>query len=210
MRFWIELFHGHRQHQRAGTAQYFQAIGLSRRHDADPGIGLDHEFAVHQHAVHPTGDGWLYLQAQTQPFWEALCELTGLAHLARDPRYDDMRKLKEREDELVPALRAALATRTALQWEALFGARVPCAAVRDLGDVFEHPQVLAQGLIAEHEHPTLGHYRAVTQPLRINGRAATQPDRRAPLLGEHTDEVLHDAGLDEAEVAALRSAGVIT
>ena len=95
--------------------------------------------------IHPTREGWLYLQAQTSKFWTVLCELTGLAHLASDPRYDDMTKRKAHEDALVRELRAALATRTAIEWEALFGDRVPCAAVRAVEDMFDHPQVLAQG-----------------------------------------------------------------
>ncbi|MNF90509.1 hypothetical protein D3C84_730750 [compost metagenome] len=47
----MKLFDGHRQHQRAGPAQDLQAVWLLRRHNADPGIGPDHEFAIHQHAV---------------------------------------------------------------------------------------------------------------------------------------------------------------
>ncbi len=82
-------------------------------------------------AIHPTREGYIYVQAQTQPFWEALCELTGLSHLADDPSYDDMRKRKTHENELVPQLREALMARTALEWEAHFGSRVPCAVVRE-------------------------------------------------------------------------------
>lgn len=153
--------------------------------------------------IHPTREGWLYLQAQTPRFWTALCELTGLAHLAADPRYDDMRKRKEREDELVPLLRAALASRPALEWEALFGDRVPCAAVRSLEDVFELPQVLAQDLVVEHEHPVLGRYRATRAPVRIGDGRGPGTERRAPLFGEHTVEVLRDLGCTDAEIERL-------
>lgn len=153
--------------------------------------------------IHPTRDGWLYLQAQTPSFWSALCELTGLEHLAADPRYDDMRKRKQHEDELVPQLRAALASRTALEWESLFGDRVPCAAVRSLEDVFELPQVLAQDLVVEHAHPVLGRYRATGAPVRIGDGSTSGPERRAPLLGEHTAQVLREAGCSEAEIEQL-------
>lgn len=159
--------------------------------------------------IHPTKEGWLYLQAQTPKFWTALCELTGLHELATDPRYDDMRKRKEREDEIVPKLRAALATRTALEWEALFGESVPCAAVRSIEDMFDHPQVLAQGLVAEHAHPTLGTYRAMTGPVGIDGGRGAAPDRRAPMPGEHTDELLRELGLDDAAIGALRAGGAV-
>ncbi len=155
--------------------------------------------------IHPTKEGYLYLQAQTPKFWEALCELTGLQELARDPRYDTMRKRKELEHEVVPRLRAALAKRTALEWEQLFGSNVPCAAVRTIEDMFEHPQVLAQELVATHDHPEVGRYRSMTGPVRMYGGADDQPDRRAPMLGEHTDEILREHGFDDAAIARLRA-----
>lgn len=159
--------------------------------------------------IHPTKEGHLYLQAQTHKFWISLCELTGLSDMASDPRFDDMKKRKEHEDEIVTRLRAALATRTALEWEALLTGAVPCAAVRSIEDMFDHPQVLEQGLVAEHAHPTLGSYRAMTAPVRVEGGRPSQPDRRAPTLGEHTDEILREHGLDDAAIAALRAGGAV-
>lgn len=153
--------------------------------------------------IHPTKQGFLYLQAQTPKFWTALCELVGLPELAKDPRYDDMRKRKQHEDELVPRLRDALKQRSALEWEALFGTRVPCAAVRTIEDMFDHPQVVQQGLVATHEHRTLGSYRAMTQPVRIAGGGPGRADRPAPLLGEHTAEVLREQGFTAEAIASL-------
>jgi formyl-CoA transferase len=159
--------------------------------------------------IHPAKSGHIYLQAPTQPFWEALCELTGLSHLATDPRFDSMKKRKEHEAELLPILRGALMQRTALEWEALFGQRVPCSAVRSIEDMFDHPQALAQGLVATHQHPTLGSYRAMTEPVRMNGGRTLTHDRRAPTLGEHTDEILSSNGFTQEEIAALRSANAV-
>jgi len=160
-------------------------------------------------AIHPTKEGYLYLQAQTPAFWRALCELTGLQELAEDPRYDDMRKRKEREDELVPKLRAALAHRTAEEWEQIFQSKVPCTVVRPIEDMFVHPQVLAQNLVAHHEHPVVGGYRAMTGPVLFDGGRSDKPDRRAPTLGEHTDEVLMDHGFSAADIARFRDASAI-
>ena len=159
--------------------------------------------------IHPTKEGHLYLQAQTPPFWRALCELAGLDGLAEDPRYDDMRKRKAREDELVPILRGALAKRTAIEWEEIFGSKVPCTVVRPVEDMFDHPQVLAEGLIATHDHPTLGSYRTMTGPVRLQSGRNDKPDRRAPLLGEHTDELLVESGYTAADIEMLRAHGAV-
>lgn len=139
--------------------------------------------------LHPTKEGWLYLSANTPHFWRALCEKTGLAELADDPRYDSVRGRARHQAEIVPRLHAALAARSALEWEALFGDAVPCAAVRTVEEMFEHPQVQAEGLVATFEHPVLGRYRGFTGPLRY-GRTPGGAPRAAPALGQHTDEVL--------------------
>ena len=110
--------------------------------------------------MHTTKDGYIYISANTPHFWLALCEKTGLHDLAENPRYDTLRKRAQHADEIVPQLHAALANRTALEWEELFGESVSCAAARSVEDMFDHEQVLAQNMIATMEHPTLGSYRA--------------------------------------------------
>src|SRR6266478_3944518 len=77
----------------------------------------------------------------------ALCDLIGRPELANDPRCATMRSRAAHTAELVPEVRAALAARTALEWEKLFGERVPCAAVRPIEDMFDHPQVAAEELV---------------------------------------------------------------
>ncbi len=159
--------------------------------------------------IHPTKEGHLYVQAQSPPFWRALCELADLNGLADDPRYDDMRKRKAHEDELVPILRSALARRTAVEWEKIFESKVPCSVVRPIEDMFDHPQVLDQGLIATHQHPTLGSYRTMTGPVRLQSGRDDRPDRRAPLIGEHTDELLAERGYTAADIQMLRAHGSV-
>jgi len=148
--------------------------------------------------LHPTREGWLYVSANTPRFWQALCALTGLDALAADPRYDSVRKRAVHADEILPQLHAALATRGALDWEARFGDAVPCAAARAVEDMFEHPQVLAEEIVATIDHPRLGSYRGVSRPIRF-GRTPGPAPFAAPGLGEHSDAVrvaLDDAGRD--------------
>ncbi|KAF1685853.1 CoA transferase [Pseudoxanthomonas broegbernensis] len=134
--------------------------------------------------LHPTREGWLYLSANTPHFWQALCELVGLPALAEDPRYDSVRKRAEHTDELVPRLHQALSARTALEWEAVFGERVPCAAARRVEEMFDHPQVAAEGIVETIPHPLLSSYRGVAHPIRF-GRTPGPAPFAAPMLGEH-------------------------
>jgi formyl-CoA transferase len=158
--------------------------------------------------IHPTRDGALYLSAHSQHFWQALCELTGMAELARDSRYDTMTKRAERAAEILPRLHAALFAHSAREWEEIFGDRVPCAAVRPIEDMFDHPQVLAESLVANLEHPAIGRYRAMTKPVRLAATPGAEPFA-APLKGQHTSEVLARLGYSETEITRLYAQGAI-
>ena len=144
--------------------------------------------------LHPTREGWLYVSANTPRFWQALCERTGLQALLADARYDTVRKRAARAEEIVPRLRAALAARSALEWEAEFGEAVPCAAARRIEDMFDHPQVAAEGMVATLVHPTVGVYRGVAEPIRF-GRTPAPDAYAAPVLGQD-DGLLRDDGGD--------------
>jgi crotonobetainyl-CoA:carnitine CoA-transferase CaiB-like acyl-CoA transferase len=144
--------------------------------------------------LHPTREGYLYLSANTPHFWRALCEKTGLQALHDDPRYDSVKKRAAHRDEIVPLLREALAARTALEWEAVFGDSVPCAANRGVADMFEDPQVQAEAMVATLPHPTLGSYRGFTQPW-VYSRTPGPAPFAAPTLGQHDDEVRRTAAV---------------
>lgn len=138
--------------------------------------------------IHPTGDGYLYISANTPHFWNALCAKVGLEELASDARYDTVRKRAALQSEIVPRLHAALKTRAALEWEAHFGEEVPCAAARTVEDMFEHPQVQSQDMIMHFEHPVVGGFRALKRTIRFGRTPGPQPFA-APTLGQHTDLV---------------------
>ncbi len=158
--------------------------------------------------LHPTRSGSIYLSANTPHFWRALCELLGLDDLASDPRFDTVRKRAEHAGVLVARVRAALAGRSALEWEALLGERVPCAAAREIEDMFDHPQVLAEGMVDHFDHPTVGGFRGLSRAIRFGSTPET-PARPAPIRGEHTDTVLQGLGYAAHEIAGLRAAGAV-
>src|SRR5262249_12120111 len=137
-----------------------------------------------------------------------LCELVGLPELARDPNYDTVRKRAQHAGEIVPKIRAALACRTAMEWEEVFGERVPSCAVRPIEDMFDHPQVLSERLVAEFEYQTVGRYRGAARPLKMGASPGPEPFA-APTLGQHTAEVLMDLGYSAEELEELRKRKVI-
>ena len=158
--------------------------------------------------IHPTKAGSLYISANTPHFWMALCELTGIPELASDPRFDTVRKRAEHAALLVPRLRAALQVRTAVEWETLLGERVPCAAARPVEDMFDHPQVAAEGILASFEHPGVGHYRGMAHPVRFGSGPPPAPFA-APQLGQHSRELLAGFGYSDEEIDRLGGAGVV-
>ncbi|RSZ39702.1 MULTISPECIES: CoA transferase [unclassified Variovorax] len=146
--------------------------------------------------IHPTREGHIYISANTPHFWQALCAKVGLPELAADERYDSVRKRAQHAAEIVPKLRAALAARTALEWEELFGEEVPCSAARTVEDMFDNEQVLAEDMVANFAHPTLGSYRGFTRPVRF-GRTPGPEPFAAPTLGQHTAAVLASRRADD-------------
>jgi crotonobetainyl-CoA:carnitine CoA-transferase CaiB-like acyl-CoA transferase len=142
--------------------------------------------------LHPTRDGYLYISANTPHFWRALCEKTGLQELLESDRYDSVRKRAQHQAEILPRLRAALATRSAIEWEALFGEEVPCAAARAVEDMFDFPQVLAQDMVHTFEHPVAGRYRGFTRSWAY-GRTPGPTPFAAPALDQHGEQLRAEA-----------------
>jgi crotonobetainyl-CoA:carnitine CoA-transferase CaiB-like acyl-CoA transferase len=158
--------------------------------------------------IHPTKSGALYVSLHSNHFFAALCELIERPELAADPRCATMRSRAEHAAELVPEVRAALAARTALEWEEIFGERVPCAAVRPIEDMFDHPQVVAEELVTTLDHKEVGRYRTMTKPIKFSDTPGPAPTA-SPTFGQHSDEVLAAFGYSAAEIATFRDRGVV-
>jgi formyl-CoA transferase/CoA:oxalate CoA-transferase len=142
--------------------------------------------------------------------WRTFCPLLGLAALVDDPRFVSNAARNANRPALVDALQAQFLTKTFEEWEAiLVPAGVPMGAINTIDRMLTHPQVAARGALVESTHPIAGRVTSVGPPVRMSdtpGRVRTP----APLLGEHTDQVLASRlGLTSADLARLREAGVI-
>lgn len=158
--------------------------------------------------IHPTRQGHIYLSANTQHFWAALCQKIGLPELATDSRYDSVRKRASHAQELLAHLHAALQAHSALEWEGLFGQDVPSAAVRSVADMFDHPQVLAENMVTTLKHPAVGSYQGFTRAVKFSASPGPEPFA-APVMGEHSTALLLEQGYSAAEIAQLRELGAV-
>ena len=148
--------------------------------------------------IHPTKTGYLYLSANTDKFWHALCRKIDLAYLADNERYDTVRKRAKHAAEILPLLHKALLARTALAWESFLGDDVPCAAAKPIEDLFKNPQVLAEEMVADFDHPLVGKYRGQSRSITFSRTPGPAPFA-APTMGQHSDDILAEAGCSKAE-----------
>ena len=164
--------------------------------------------------IHPTREGYLYLSANTPHFWRALCGHLNLPELADHPDYDSVRKRAAQAAVLVPLVRQALSRASAREWAERFGQSVPCAEVRPVEDMFDHPQVEAMGLMRPYRNPQAGGYLGLGQWAHF-GAAAEKPaasqaaGRGAPGLGEHSEGILSTLGYSEPEIRQLLQSSVV-
>jgi crotonobetainyl-CoA:carnitine CoA-transferase CaiB-like acyl-CoA transferase len=142
--------------------------------------------------------------------WRTFCPLVGLAHLADDPRFVNNAARNANRAALVAELQTAFLTRSYEEWEAiLMPAGIPIGAINTLDQAVAHPQVQARGAMVESTHPIAGTIRMVGPPVRMSGTPGSVR-LPAPLLGEHTAQVLRERlAMSEAEIERLHVARVI-
>lgn len=154
-------------------------------------------------------DGWINIGAANQNNYERLLEVLHAPEIANDPRFQTNAKRMEHRGELVRLLTAHTITRTTNEWmEAFDAVGLPAGPVLDISEAVAHPQTLACGMIVETDHSLAGKTKGMGLPVHFsNGR--NTPSRPAPLLGQHTQEVLRELGYSREELRELKIAGAI-
>ena len=171
-------------------------------------MGSAHRMSAPYQAL-ACADGYITIGAANDRLFERLCSLLGHPEWSSDPEYaNDTARVANRQ-ALAERIEAVTKLRPRAHWLALFEDHgVPCGPINSYADVFDDEQIAARELVVETDHPTLGRLRTLGSPLKMS-RTPPQPGRPAPLLGQHTDDVLREAGYAPADVAALRAAGVV-
>jgi crotonobetainyl-CoA:carnitine CoA-transferase CaiB-like acyl-CoA transferase len=145
------------------------------------------------------------------PYWDAhwrtFCELSGNPELADDPRFIDMKTRLKNINDSYAATGAIIATRPRQEWLDLFGnTNVPMMVVNGLDDLVHDPHLEASGFWREFDHPDEGRIRMTAPPINLSQTPASIR-RLAPRLGEHSEEILREAGFDQEMIEAMLAAG---
>ena len=154
-----------------------------------------------------TSDGHMVAFVASDDEWRGFARAAGRPELITDERFNDLSSRVAHFGELFDEMRAVLRNGTTEEWVARLDAeQVPTAPVNTVEDVFEDPQVVQNGTIRRIEHPEGGAAWEARPAARFDEHAL-DPGAPAPMLGQHTEEVLAELGMDD--VAALREASVI-
>jgi CoA:oxalate CoA-transferase len=178
------------------TAKVPQALGNRHRLNAP-------------YQLFETRDGrYLAIGTPNDQLFGKLMQALRVESHSSDPRFSSYASRKAHEDALLAVVEPAVRTREAQELEStLLAAGVPCARVNNFKEVFDHPQIIARGVVQEAVHPRLGKMRTTRNPVLLD-HDGPAIERHAPMLGEHSRELLHELGYPPDAIRDLLAAGV--
>ncbi len=154
-------------------------------------------------------DDWVVVAAFTQRMWQGVCRAIERTAWMDDERFASANLRAANRGILIPLLVEVFATRTVAEWVRRLSAEgVPCTSVNSIDKVVKDEQVVARDMIVEIEHPTAGKIRMAGLPVKLSANPGSIR-RHAPLLGEHSAEVLRQLGHTDESIRALCTKGII-
>jgi crotonobetainyl-CoA:carnitine CoA-transferase CaiB-like acyl-CoA transferase len=184
------------------ATEYFAGLGLPQPK------GSAHRMLAPYQAIR-CADGYITLGTANDRLFCRLCDLLNHPEWSTEPQFADNLARVRNHAALAARIEAVTSERPRRDWLDLFDANdIPCGPINNYAQVFADPQIKAREMVVDVDHPALGTMRALGSPLKLS---ATPIDarRRAPMLGEHTDAILTEAGFSADEISLLRQAGAI-
>jgi len=171
-------------------------------------MGSGHSmFAPYQ--VFEAANGHIFIGVFTEKTWKDFCQVLGLDNMAGDPRYATNDVRCQNRDELTKTLSQVIRQYSSEDLVAkLITVDIPCAPLLDVSEVIDDPQVLAREMLIDMDYPEKGEGKIIRTPISFS-EMMPQIKFRAPLLGEHTTEVLKELGYNQAEIDQLAKKGII-
>ncbi|MBV1750458.1 MAG: CoA transferase [Desulfarculus sp.] len=164
--------------------------------------------AFSPYQVFKAQDGYLFIGASTERFWQALCGILGLEELQGDPRFATNQDRVQNRQELVVLIEQALAGRLREEVvEKMRQAGIPGGPVLDVGQVLDDPHVKERGILHSWEHPQFGPVTQVKTPIAVEGQ---MPELKtpAPAVGQDTRRILSELGYPPEEIERMLASGV--
>jgi crotonobetainyl-CoA:carnitine CoA-transferase CaiB-like acyl-CoA transferase len=193
----------------AGITQTYWQSAIALASGASPGpLGSAHPLSAPYQAFE-TSDGWVNVGASSEETWKRLIQALDRPELGRDPRFRSNADRMAHVSELVAQLAPDFQKRSTADWvETLERSGVPAGPVLTIREMLDHPQTAARELLTDVPHARLGKVQTLGFPIRLTATPA-EVRRGAPVLGEHTREVLTEAGYTASEIDRLEEQGAI-
>jgi len=186
----------------------FQAARWLVNKEVPQQTGNDHPTSIPT-GVFETSDGHINIAAGEQAMWERLCRALAADHLISQNEFRTADVRSRNRIECNAAISAITRTRTSAEWLAVFAdAGVAAGPIYRMDEVFADPQVQHLEMAAKVHHPVIGDIELVAQPFALT-RTPSEIRTATPETGEHTDEILHELGYGDADIADLRRRMVI-
>lgn len=169
--------------------------------------GTSHRVLAPYQAVR-TSDGHILIGCGNDRSYSRLCRAIGKPEMVSDPRFMDNKSRVANRRELIRLIETAMTRQTTVEWtEVLNAAGCPCGPVNDIAEALADPQSTYSKFTTEVEHPNAGVMRLLSPPFEL-GDTPAEVRVHAPLLGEHTRQILRDLGIADDQISELVAAGV--
>jgi crotonobetainyl-CoA:carnitine CoA-transferase CaiB-like acyl-CoA transferase len=152
---------------------------------------------------------WFFVACGNQSFWTKLCQAMDMESFADDPRFGSWLLRLQNNQALLPILEKRFGEKTRDEWLAILAAHdIPAAPVKTVLEFMDDPAVQHHDMVHEYDHPDVGRLRLMGQPIAFTDTPTRDPGP-PPTLGQHTDEVLKEAGYDAVTINELRAKKVV-